>query len=172
MCANARTSFLFYMVQMRFLFVFGFLFLFKLSSGQDIRIVKYVVDGDTFWVSGKNGAKDEKIRLIGMDAHETRKTYKKEVGFYGKQATAYLKKIALYKNVRLEYDVGKKDRYGRTLAYAYLDNGTFINADLVRYGYAVVLTIPPNVKYAEKFILYQQQARKAKRGLWGIKITH
>lgn len=133
----------------------------------DTRTVTKVVDGDTFWVKGKNG-RDEKIRLIGIDAHETRKTPRKEVGFYGKEATAYLKKMILGKKVRLSYDVGKYDRYRRTLAYAHLENGTFVNADLVKKGYAVVMTVPPNIKYADKFILYQQEARKNEKGLWGV----
>lgn len=143
--------------------LFGFL-----QNPADIRTVKKVVDGDTIWVSGKNNGPDEKIRLIGIDAHETRNTAKKKVGFYGKEATAYLKKQVLGKRVRLEYDVRKYDQYGRTLAYVHLENGRFINADLVRNGYAVVMTVSPNVKYADKFILYQQQARSNKQGLWSV----
>lgn len=133
----------------------------------DYRVVKKVVDGDTIWVTGKNGV-DEKIRLIGIDAHEVRNTAKKKAGFYGKEASAYLKKQIQGKKVRLEYDIRKYDQYKRTLAYVYLENGRFINADLVKNGYAVVMTVSPNVKYADKFILYQQEARQKKRGLWGI----
>lgn len=161
---------LFYFIMKIRIFLY-LVFIAHFSFGQDIRVVKKVVDGDTFYVNGKDG-KDEKIRLIGIDAHETRKNFKKPVGFYGKEATAYLKQQVLYKKVRLEYDIGKKDRYGRTLAYAYLENGKFINADLVRYGYAVVLTVSPNVKYAEKFYLYQQEARTKKRGLWGVSVKY
>jgi micrococcal nuclease len=144
---------------------FGFL-----QHPPDFRIVKKVVDGDTVWVSGKNNGPDEKVRLIGIDAHETSNFGKKKTGFYGKQATEYLKKQVLGKRVRLEYDVRKYDQYRRTLAYIHLENGRLINADLVRNGYAVVMTVSPNVKYADKFILYQQQARSNKQGLWGIKL--
>lgn len=140
-----------------------------LQPSPDLRVVTRVVDGDTLWVSGKNG-KEEKIRLIGIDAHETRDTPRKKAGFYGKEATAYLRKRVQGKRVRLEYDIGRYDRYRRTLAYVYLEDGSFINAELVRKGYAVVLTVSPNVKYADTFILCQQEARKNNRGLWGIKI--
>lgn len=151
-------------------FLTVFLFFSFVQSPQDTRIVKKVVDGDTIWVNGKNNADDEKIRLIGIDAHEVRNTGKKKAGFYGKEATAYLKKQVLGKKVRLEYDIRRYDQYRRTLAYVHLENGRFINADLVKNGYALVMTVSPNIKYADKLILYQQEARKNNRGLWGVKI--
>ncbi len=147
-----------------FLLLFGLL-----QSNPDIRTVTKVVDGDTIWVSGKNGP-DEKIRLIGMDSHEIRNTAQKKAGFYGKEASDYLRKRVSGKKVHLEYDIQRYDRYRRTLAYVYLQDGTFINAEMVRKGYAVVMTVSPNVKYADQFILYQQEARKNKRGLWGVKM--
>jgi micrococcal nuclease len=155
---------------MKHLLLFSLLFFGLLQQPADIRTVKKIVDGDTVWVSGKNNGPDEKIRLIGIDAHETRNTARKKAGFYGKEATAYLKKQVLGKRVRLEYDIRRYDQYRRTLAYIHLENGRFINADLVRNGYAVVMTVSPNVKYADKFILYQQQARNKKQGLWGVKL--
>lgn len=127
--------------------------------------VKKVVDGDTFWVD--NGTeKGEKIRLIGVDAPESRKTFKKEVGYYGKEAKEYLVNLLSDKKVKLEYDVSHTDRYGRTLAYVYLEDGTFVNAELVKNGFAMVMTVPPNVKYAELFLTLQQEARVNNRGLW------
>lgn len=153
---------------MKQLLLFSLLSFGLLQQPADFRTVKKVVDGDTVWVSGKNNGPDEKIRLIGIDAHETRNTARKKAGFYGKEATAYLKKQVLGKRVRLEYDIRRYDQYRRTLAYIHLENGRFINADLVRNGYAVVMTVSPNVKYADKFILYQQQARNKKQGLWGV----
>ncbi len=70
------------------------------------------------------------------------------------------------KKVRLEYDVGKKDRYGRTLAYVFLEDGTFLNAKLLEEGYAVIMTIPPNVKYSDLFLTIQRKARDNNKGLW------
>jgi micrococcal nuclease len=134
-------------------------------SDENIRTVKKVVDGDTFWV--ENGSeKGLKIRLIGVDAPESRKTGKKEIGYYGKEAKDFLTKILTGKKVRLEYDVDKLDKYGRTLAYVYLEDGTFVNAELIKQGYAMVMTVPPDVKYTDLFIKLQSEARVNKRGLW------
>lgn len=128
--------------------------------------VKKVVDGDTFWLDD-GSEKGLKVRLIGVDAPESRKTGNKDVGYFGKEAKNYLTNLLFGKSVRLEYDVDKTDRYGRTLAYVYLEDGTFVNAHLVKYGYATILTVPPNVKYADYFLKLQAEARENNRGLWG-----
>lgn len=127
--------------------------------------VKKVVDGDTFWVEdGTN--KGVKIRLIGIDAPESRKTFKKQIGYFGKEAKEYLTKLLTDKMIRLEYDVNQKDQYGRTLAYVYLQDGIFVNAELIKNGYAMVMTIPPNIKYADEFVKLQKEARENRRGIW------
>lgn len=144
--------------------IFLSVFLFQ-NTKPEYHVVRSVVDGDTIWVTD-NSQKREKIRLIGMDAQEVRNSAKKKKGPYGIQAKNYLSKLVLNKKVRLEYDVRRKDQYGRTLAYVYLENGLFVNADLVKKGYAVVQTVSPNVKYAERFYLLQQEARTKKLGLW------
>lgn len=127
-----------------------------------------VVDGDTFWAND-GSQKGINIRLIGVDAPESRNSGRKKIGYYGQQSKEHLIKILAAKRVRLEYDAGKKDQYGRTLAYVYLEDGTFVNAELVKKGYAMVMTVPPNVKYAEKFIKLQRRARNNNRGLWNEK---
>ena len=129
------------------------------------RVVK-VVDGDTFWIDD-GSERGKKIRLIGVDAPETRRTGRKEIGFYGEESKKYLTRLILDKEVRLEYDADPKDRYGRTLAYVYLRDGTFVNAELVKRGYAMVMTVPPNVKHAEEFVELQREAREKQKGLWG-----
>ncbi len=58
------------------------------------------------------------------------------------------------------------DKYDRILAYVYLEEGTFVNAWLVKNGYAMVMTVPPNVKYQELFLKLQREATEAKRRLW------
>jgi micrococcal nuclease len=136
------------------------------SSSKKFYVVTKVSDGDTFWVEKPNGTK-EKIRLIGIDAPESRNTGQKKKGHYGIEAKNYLTRLILNKKVRLETDVRSKDRYGRLLAYAYLENGTFLNAHLVKNGYAMVYTVPPNVKFADEFVKLQKEARKYQRGLWG-----
>ncbi|MEO6639384.1 MAG: thermonuclease family protein [Ginsengibacter sp.] len=135
------------------------------NAANDYLAVREIVDGDTFWV--ENGLKKvEKIRLIGIDAPESRRTGRKEIGYFGKEAKQYVTELLKGKRVKLEFDVGRYDRYHRTLAYVYLEDGTFLNAELVKEGYAVILTVPPNVKYAKLFVKLQQEARKNDRGLW------
>ena len=70
--------------------------------------------------------------------------------------------------MRLEYDVEKKDRYARTLAYVYLEDGTFVNAKILEEGYGQVMTVPPNVKNAQYFLDLERQARQNRAGLWKI----
>lgn len=137
------------------------------KSDTELFTVIKIVDGDTFWAD--NGTeKGIKIRLIGVDAPESRKTFKKEIGYFGKEAKEYLKYLLTDKRVKLEFDVTKTDQYGRTLAYVYLEDGTFVNAELVKNGFAMVMTVPPNVKYADLFLKLQQDARENNRGLWNI----
>jgi micrococcal nuclease len=106
------------------------------------------------------------VRLIGINAPESRNTGRTQVEYFGREAKGYLTKMIAGKSVRLVYDVGRLDRYGRTLAYAYLQDGTFINAEMIRQGYAQVMTIPPNVRYADLFVRLQAEARNNRRGLW------
>lgn len=137
----------------------------KANDSEEYFTVTRIVDGDTFWIDDGT-PKGQKIRLIGVDAPETRRTSRKEVGYFGTESKNFLTSLLTGKEVRLDYDVDRKDRYGRTLAYAYLKDGTFVNATLLKRGYAMVMTVPPNVKYADDFVDYQRQARQKKRGLW------
>jgi micrococcal nuclease len=69
--------------------------------------------------------------------------------------------------VELRTDAERRDRYGRLLAYVYRQpDRLFVNAELVRRGYATVLTIPPNVAHAGEFLALERSARRAGRGLW------
>jgi micrococcal nuclease len=127
--------------------------------------ISKLVDGDTFWVKNEKG-QNEKIRLIGINTPEVRRSGRTEVEFYGKEASDYVKKILTGQRVLLEYDVQRYDRYKRTLAYVYLDDGLFLNAHLIKEGYASVATFPPNVKYSEWFIKLEREARTQKKGMW------
>lgn len=131
-------------------------------------LVTKVIDGDTFWIE-EDSPEAQKIRLIGIDAPETMRTAKKDIGYYGEESKEYLKKLILDKRVRLEYDIDTFDVYRRTLAYVYLEDGTFLNAKLLKEGYASVMTVPPNVKYADIFVKLASKARKKKKGLWAEK---
>jgi len=124
-----------------------------------------VTDGDTIWVCCLNGQR-EKIRYIGIDAPETQHPVK-GVQEYGHEAKAANRTLVEGKTVRLEFDVRRRDRYRRLLAYVYLEDGTFVNAWLVEHGFAQVMTVPTNVKYQDLFLRLQRESRAAGRGLWG-----
>lgn len=135
------------------------------EPNQEWYLVTKVVDGDTFWVD--NGtSKGIKIRLTGIDAPESQKRWKREEGYYGKESKAYLTKLLKNKKVRLETDIDSLDRYGRTLSYVYLEDDTFVNVVVLKEGYAVIMTVSPNVRYADLFYKLQVQARENNRGLW------
>jgi micrococcal nuclease len=117
------------------------------------------VDGDTIEVAGGT-----KIRLIGMDTPEVYGG----VECYGREASAHIAKlIPVGSKVRLEYDVERTDRYGRTLAYVWRHDGVHVNEKMVVDGFAKIATYPPNVKYEDRFLTAQRAARDADRGLWG-----
>ena len=84
------------------------------------------------------------------------------------EASAFTKKMVEGKDVRLEYDQQQRDKYGRLLAYVYLMDGTFLNAEIIKQGYGNAFTRFP-FKYMEQFRQYEKEAREAKRGLWADK---
>lgn len=125
-------------------------------------VVERAVDGDTVVLVG-----GERVRYVGMDTPELHHP-RKPVQPYAREAWMFNRDLVDGRRVRLEFDVEPKDRYGRTLAYVFLEDGTFVNAELVRQGYARILTIPPNVKYQDQFLALQREAQAARRGLWAL----
>ncbi len=128
-----------------------------------VQVVR-VFDGDTIQVCCVFGDRVT-VRYVGVDTPQIHHPMK-GVERYGKEASEANRKLVDGKKVTLEFDVQQFDKYGRTLAYVYLEDGTFVNAWLVENGYAMVMTIPPNVKHQELFLRLQREAREAKRGLW------
>ena len=124
-----------------------------------------VVDGDTIIIE-MNG-KQERVRLIGVDTPET-KHPKKPVEHFGKEASAFTKRMVEGKKVTLEYDLEKRDKYDRLLAYVYLEDGTFINAEIIKQGYGFAYTRFP-FKHLEDFRQHEDDARSSGKGLWGNK---
>ena len=114
-----------------------------------------IVDGDTFYCGAAG-----RIRLIGIDAPE------RGQGEPGAAALAALERLLPRGTaVRLEGDVVETDRFGRRLAYVWVGD-TLVNEALVRGGWAVLLTVPPNVKYVARFERAQRAAREDRAGLW------
>ena len=143
-----------------FLIIFVFVIA-AVSSAEELRTVVRVVDGDTLILDGK-----ERVRLMGVDTPETVHP-NKPVEYYGKEASAFTKKLCEGKSVSLEYDWQRQDKYGRTLAYIYLEDGTFVNAEIVKQGYGHAYTRFP-FKYLDEFREYEKEARENGKGLWAV----
>lgn len=160
------------------------------------------IDGDTLQLS--NG---EKVRLIGVDTPESKNNAKtrrdakrteqdiKAITEQGKKAKEFTRQLVEGKQVRLEFDVRQRDKYGRLLAYVYVVSDIpnvvlpnkrighydvqgekyyeeFLNATLVWSGYAQVMTVPPNVKYQDLFLQLQEEARGQGAGFWGESLNN
>lgn len=124
------------------------------------QVVTRVIDGDTLLVQGVGT-----VRLIGVDTPEARDP-RGAAQFFAREASEFTHRLTVGKVVRLEYESGRKDRYERTLAYVYLSDGTFVNAEIVRQGFGHTYTRFP-FKFLLQFRQYEREARGAGRGLWG-----
>lgn len=129
------------------------------------RVVR-VVDGDTVILS--MDGEDVRVRLIGVDTPETVHP-RKPVEWFGKEASAYTKRLLEGRRVFVELEPGPthNDIYGRLLAYLYrVPDDLFINLDLVQQGYGHAYTKYPFSRM-EEFRKAERQARRKRRGLWG-----
>ena len=126
--------------------------------------VTRVVDGDTLIVELEG--REARVRLIGVDTPETVHP-QKPVEHFGKEASAFTKRMADGKAVRLKTDdqVGDRDRYGRLLRYVYLPDGQLLNAEIIAQGYGFAYTRFP-ISKMEEFRALEREARKKGRGLW------
>lgn len=132
----------------------------KLNEINSVYIEK-VIDGDS--VEANIGGKREQIRFIGIDAPELSQKP------WGKRSKKYLEDLisASGWQARIEYDVEKRDKYDRILAYLWSRNDKLINEEILINGYAVLFTFPPNVKHIDRLRAAQVIARENKRGIWG-----
>jgi micrococcal nuclease len=134
------------------------LFISNILYGKEY-VVNKVINGDTIQLD--NG---ETVKYIGI---ETPELNVKEGGseFFARQASRYNQKLVFMKKVRLEFDTEKKDKEGRMLAYVFVKN-VFINAELIKLGYARTKIVPPNDKYKNMFLDYEKKAQQSEKGLW------
>ncbi|MFH1360414.1 MAG: thermonuclease family protein [Candidatus Omnitrophota bacterium] len=185
---------------MRILFAIILIGLVALPAFAEIYTVKRVIGGDVLELD--NG---QEVRLIGIDCPESEPNEKaksishrtgkplKNILKIGRKSLAFVKNLVEGKEVRLEFDVQKKNAQGRLLAYVYLREDAsskeyklarvkdvvydgrannknyverFLNAYIIYSGYATPMNIPPNIKYMNLFEELYQNARKEKRGLW------
>jgi micrococcal nuclease len=136
------------------------------SSSDNYRVVTRIIDGDTIQLENH-----ERVRLIGVDTPESVDP-RRLVEHFGKEAAIFTQRMVLGRRVRLEFDQANaagdhKDNtpQRRTLAYVYLEDGTFLNAEIVRQGFGHVLMRYP-FQYMEEFRQLERDAREQGRGLW------
>ena len=126
-------------------------------------IVTKVVDGDTLKI--KHNGQDESVRLIGIDTPESKanKKAKKDaerskadvetITSMGKESAKFTATLVKPGDtVKIEFDIRPRDQYGRLLGYVYLSNGKMLNEEIIKAGYANVMTYPPNTKYQDRFL--------------------
>jgi micrococcal nuclease len=118
-----------------------------------------VIDGDTILLDG-----GERVRLIGVDTPELHREGT-PVQYYAREAKAFTARLVEHRRVGLAYDRERHDRYGRTLAYVYLEDGTFVNLEIVRRGFGLAYTRFP-FRFMDQFRAAERAAREAGAGLW------
>jgi endonuclease YncB( thermonuclease family) len=133
--------------------------------------VTSVIDGDTIRVRFESGL-EERVRLIGVDTPESTN----QIEPFGRESAAFTQRRIEGRAVFLETDVSERDRFGRLLAYVWLlqpindseaeVRAKMFNAELLLQGYARIMSIAPNIKYADMFLRFERDARGAGRGLW------
>ena len=127
--------------------------------------MRRVIDGDTVKL-----ADGRLVRYLGIDAPEVRRrvggSWVVDPEPFSEAATRANRRLVEGKRVRLEYDARTHDRFGRLLAYVYVEE-QMVNAALLEAGLAEVLIIAPNVKDEKTFYALVKKARRARRGLWG-----
>lgn len=134
--------------------------------------VQQVIDGDTIEVSTESGGSEthQIVRYLGIDTPELRRRGPNGRWIYDPQPYAEAafdanRQLVEGRQVRLEYDMEARDRYGRLLAYVYAKD-RLVNAELVERGLARAVPYPPNTRLARLFFQRQQYAKAHRRGLW------
>jgi len=140
-------------------------------------VVQRIVDGDTLDIVYRGRA--DTVRFIGIDTPEKRENDKARrdsartgrdlatITAAGRAAMEYLRTLVAPGDlVGLEFDVRRRDKYDRLLAYVYRSDGRMINEEMLRAGYANVYTLPPDVRYVARFRAAEEEARRLRRGLW------
>ena len=131
--------------------------------------VTEVIDGDTIAVR-LNGGREERVRYIGVDTPESVPSGPLEC--FGRRAAAANEGMVAGRIVRLRLGPERRDDYARLLAFVFAPSQggreVFVNAELVRRGYARTLTIAPNDERAPLLERLERAAGRAGIGLWGV----
>jgi endonuclease YncB( thermonuclease family) len=136
------------------------------ADADSLRVkVHWVDDGDTIVVAG-----GERVRYLAINTPEV--AHKDEPGEpFADEAKAFNKKLVQGRWINLELAEQQRDHYGRLLAYVFLADGTFVNGELVRQGYANLLRKQPKPLYWERLLALQRQALKEKKGMWSLPVV-
>lgn len=118
-----------------------------------------VVDGDTVRIQYGSGGNTERVRLIGIDAPEVGDCFAEE-------ATAALERLLSDFELYMTADVSDRDRFDRLLRYLWLEDGTFVNEQLVAGGFAIAREFPPDTAYADQLSDAEERAIADDSGFW------
>ena len=127
--------------------------LFALLPQKKTGIVTEVIDGDTVIIN------NESVRLICIDTPE-----RGEKGY--EEATEFLESLVLNKEVILEEDITKRDKYGRLLYYIFTKDGRFVNEIMVREGYAKAYPYYPDTRLCPQIQEAESQAKLTGKNIW------
>ncbi len=142
------------------------------ADAQPVEVVD-VIDGDTIAVAGDAGpvlteAGRTTVRLLEIDTPEVDGPNTTE-GCFGPEASAYTTQvIPVGSTVLLARDEELTDRFGRTLAYVWTEDGTFVNESILRNGFGYATLVAPNDQHISVMIAAEDSARSDRRGLWGL----
>ncbi len=124
--------------------------------------VQWISDGDTIVLEG-----GQRVRYNGINAPEiAHEDHGKRAEPHGNTAKRFNIKLVKAKKVRLEFDIERRDRYGRLLAYVFLPDDTFVNVEMVANGVAYFLPGTANNRYGKLFLKAQREAMSARKGMW------
>ncbi len=126
----------------------------------EFHLVERVVDGDTIVLA--NGGT---VRYVGIDTPETHDP-RKAVQCFGEEAVAANRALVEGKRVKVVRDVSERDKYGRFLGYIYLEDGTFVNAELVQRGFAFAYKYQPDIAHYTELKNFERAAQSQGQGLW------
>ena len=137
----------------------------RLERGTEA-IVTDVIDGDTVVLDRDiNGARQ--VRLVGLQAPKLplgRKGFR--MWPLAPQSKTALEALTLNKPVTLAFGGRKMDRHGRLLAHLFVDNGTWVQGQMLLIGMARVYTFPDNRAVVSQMLAQEHIAQKARRGIW------
>ena len=127
--------------------------------------VRWVADGDTIVLTD-----GERVRYAAINAPEV--AHNGEPGEpFADEARAFNQQLVLSRWLNLELAENSRDHYGRLLAYVFLEDGTFVNGELVQQGYAHLIRRQPRIPYWKRLLNLQRQALKEKKGLWSLPVS-